>query len=444
MIPKTPKLNKIIETKQIFADFAFKDAREKRFGLTPCCKGDVEKYSTVNEICDYEDLATKLNRGDTYKFTTWNHADWIANGDQTDNIMETWIQRFQTDYSDIRLFGINYNNHIEDSTATGAQQIVTIGNSNLNNYDGDYLIRGQSKVYVLVMKDTDAAGIVDSVSPTVMNSDFTNLMEQSQPIPTFSYTSYFSGVMNRPQNFNLFWKPDIKWICCNPGGTVVPAAGAITIPIKHNTGTTPADKNGANNGDFIWFILSRSGEFEDSANPPVPYAPVNGPKNLFSIRGGTTDTRYKVSTSLDYLLMKFATGVASYGFVNLGFHPILDYDESEVRAFTAFNGTSILDDKHAGYNACLNDTETIVVYVKDVLGNVVPNYSLNIDNRTVGKTDKYGMLIHTINNASTNTKHIIDDCNCFVTTGACNQQRIDITVADTVKPSCTNLAIDCL
>jgi hypothetical protein len=368
---------------------------------------------------------------------------WIGNGDESpDNIMETWIQRFQTEYSDLRLYGIDYNGHVEDSTAAGSQQTLTLPNSLIDLSD-DFIIRGQSKLHVLVLKDTDAAPIVTSVTPTVIDTDFISLMEQSQPIPTGSYTSYFTGVVNRPTNFNLFWKPDVKWIRCNPGGTVVPASGDMTIPIMHNTGATPADKNGANNGDFIWFLFVRAGEFSDAANPPQVYV-ANGDKEIYSFRGGTTDTRYKVSTSADYLLMKFNTGVAAYSFQNTAWQAINLESASKTRAWTAFNGTSILDAPIAGYTACLNDTETIVVYVKDALGNVIPDYPLSIDNTIVGKTDKYGKFVHTINDASTNTKHIIDDCKCFVTTGACNQQKIDITVAKVVKPTCTDLAIDCL
>ena len=59
-------------------------------------------------------------------------------------------------------------------------------------------------------------------------------------------------------------------------------------------------------------------------------------------------------------------------------------------------------------------------------------------------TDKNGFYLHTEYFASVNTKHSIDICHCFTTTGACNQQRIDITVTpETAKVVCTKLTVDC-
>ena len=94
--------------------------------------------------------------------------------------------------------------------------------------------------------------------------------------------------------------------------------------------------------------------------------------------------------------------------------------------------------------ALCDDSETVVIFVKDSLGNVVTDYPISIDNSIVGKTDKYGMLVYKIPNADIVTNHIIDECKCFTTTGKCWQQKIDIVLAKTVKPSCTDSAIDCL
>ena len=55
-----------------------------------------------------------------------------------------------------------------------------------------------------------------------------------------------------------------------------------------------------------------------------------------------------------------------------------------------------------------------------------------------------GNLIVNFTHASVDTKHIINGCKCFTTTGGCNQQKIDIVLSDEVTPVCTNLAIDCL
>lgn len=97
-----------------------------------------------------------------------------------------------------------------------------------------------------------------------------------------------------------------------------------------------------------------------------------------------------------------------------------------------------------GAEECYNDPECISIYVKDDQGNPIECYPIYIDNREVGMTDKNGFYLHTEYFASVNTKHSIDICHCFTTTGACNQQRIDITVTpETAKVVCTKLTVDC-
>jgi hypothetical protein len=133
-----------------------------------------------------------------------------------------------------------------------------------------------------------------------------------------------------------------------------------------------------------------------------------------------------------------------------------------VRSFTSFPGTKLhtkpnqvdpyfdpIDDtppsngKEAGYTLC-DDRESLYIHVTDKDGNNVQNYNIIIDNTNYGKTDASGILKVTLWNASVDTKHMINGCQCFTTTGACNQQKIDIVLKESTKPSCTNLAIDCL
>ena len=93
---------------------------------------------------------------------------------------------------------------------------------------------------------------------------------------------------------------------------------------------------------------------------------------------------------------------------------------------------------------CTSDKELLYITVKDKNAVPVKDYEIIIDNTYYGKTDASGIFITSLENASTDTKHMINGCKCFTTTGACNQQKIDIVLKDVVKPVCTNLTIDCL
>tara|TARA_R110000824_G_scaffold157403_2_gene330857 strand:- start:154 stop:1230 length:1077 start_codon:yes stop_codon:yes gene_type:complete len=97
-----------------------------------------------------------------------------------------------------------------------------------------------------------------------------------------------------------------------------------------------------------------------------------------------------------------------------------------------------------GSEVCYNDAECIIIYVKDDEGNAIEYYPIYIDNREVGMTNEDGLYVHTEYLSSANTKHSIDICHCFTTTGACTQQRIDIIVTpETAKVICTPLTVDC-
>ena len=45
MANKKQEIQKIIETKQTFADYAYKEYRSEKFGMTSCCASQLEKYS---------------------------------------------------------------------------------------------------------------------------------------------------------------------------------------------------------------------------------------------------------------------------------------------------------------------------------------------------------------------------------------------------------------
>ena len=97
-----------------------------------------------------------------------------------------------------------------------------------------------------------------------------------------------------------------------------------------------------------------------------------------------------------------------------------------------------------GDEECVDDAECISIYVKDNAGNPIECYPIVVDGKEVGYTNEDGYYLHKIKNASVDTKHSIDLCHCFETTGGCSQQRIDIIVTpEETKVVCTPLKVDC-
>ena len=93
---------------------------------------------------------------------------------------------------------------------------------------------------------------------------------------------------------------------------------------------------------------------------------------------------------------------------------------------------------------CKCDSECILFTVTDACGKIVPNWEINLDGASIGQTNDQGILIHTIEKASINTKHALDICGfCFTTTGNCNQKKIDIIVDDGSACTCSNPELHC-
>ena len=54
MSDKQKEIQKIIDTKQKFSDYAYKEYRANKYGMTPCCTSQFNKYTLENEICTWE------------------------------------------------------------------------------------------------------------------------------------------------------------------------------------------------------------------------------------------------------------------------------------------------------------------------------------------------------------------------------------------------------
>ncbi len=92
------------------------------------------------------------------------------------------------------------------------------------------------------------------------------------------------------------------------------------------------------------------------------------------------------------------------------------------------------------------DTETLMIYVVNQNGDIMPNYSIIFDGGTY-TTNEEGSLIIVVEDASVNTLHTFNLCECFTTSGGCAVQQVDIVVTDpdletcsTNKPLCSCVA----
>jgi|5_EtaG_2_1085323.scaffolds.fasta_scaffold00152_9 hypothetical protein len=88
---------------------------------------------------------------------------------------------------------------------------------------------------------------------------------------------------------------------------------------------------------------------------------------------------------------------------------------------------------------CKTDNEYIVFKVYNQTGNPVKGYEIIVNGGNIGKTNENGIFKTIIENASVKTKHTLNICHCFTTTGACTQKEIKIIVND---DDITNVTID--
>ena len=93
------ELIKIIQTKQTFADLAYKEYRSSKYGMTFCCPTNFNNHTNVNEICDWEANSKTLYNESSYTFTTFNLATYQSSGGTVDS----WVQFEPTIYSTRRL-----------------------------------------------------------------------------------------------------------------------------------------------------------------------------------------------------------------------------------------------------------------------------------------------------------------------------------------------------
>ena len=437
------ELIKIIQTKQTFADLAYKEYRSSKYGMTFCCPTNFNNHTNVNEICDWEANSKTLYNESTYTFTTFNLATYQSSGGTVDS----WVQFEPTIYSTRRLQNPDIITGTAPSNGFTNYPIVVLSavyGTTIDAYPDTV------RLYAFVMRDVDGLPEIDN--PAWLN--IINRRDNDNNSPAFFGTGDGSGQWDTPlrrqggpHELNQWWK--FRWIEVSGGGIAPQGLTNPAITLRQNTNSV-GEKNGAKPGDYVWLVFSLDGTFN--------YTKSDGTTNFITISetGSDANSRfnygYNGSSNVATDNAAFLTGAGGgMGFYLLGSNggqggtPQSTPLAAEIRGFTKYANTSIDDTvTDSEYKICNDDSELLFITVKDKNAAAVKDYDVFIDNTHYGKTDASGILIVNIKNASVDTKHIINGCKCFTTTGACNQQKIDIVLSDEVTPVCTNLAIDCL
>ena len=473
MSEKKQKIQKIIDNKQTFADYAYKEYRSENFGMTSCCASQLEKYSLDNELCEWQTNEKTIYNENTYTFSTWNWTEFL-NAPLPNKPIEgapSWVQKNRPAFSQRRLYGINsayatdnqpfndesnwsYNRGVIDATAASNANdfVLTIQDASINTQAANgNMVRDQSYVYALVLRDnTTLAHILNfaDVTDPVWRDDFHRHAWSIKPEPTRMDSGSSMHIKMQYAGWDQWWWK-FDWIACNPGGTKVPAAGNMTINIRNSDmGGTGGDKNGANKEDFVFLICVNSGQLPGMIQQYVDNGNVPGTNSRINVIGASSGSYFNMTSSANLQTCRFEVGgsasisLSTYENRNATIDPTNDL--RGLRAMVSYANVEVTPGPEADYDTCIDDAELLYITVKDKNAAPVKNYDIMIDNTYYGKTDNSGILIVNIKNASTDTKHIINGCKCFTTSGACNQQKIDIVLKEVVEPVCTNLAIDCL
>tara|TARA_R100001129_G_scaffold186600_2_gene179136 strand:- start:442 stop:1719 length:1278 start_codon:yes stop_codon:yes gene_type:complete len=420
------EIQKVIDTKQKFSHYAYKEYTADKFGMTPCCTSQYDNYTLQNDICTWEGDKKTIYDVDTYTFDTWNFNTYTSNT-SAGGTFPSWVQTINSTLSYRIRWGIKY----EDATAASVPATdmdIILTNAILNSMEGnDTITRGQSRAFVLTprycnLRET-AAGVLDPCYAAQMNLE----------PPAHSMSA--SGNLER-QTLGKNWEwQRIEWLCINPGGTLLPASpNPATLVCRKNTSPAGMPKNGANTGDFIVILLVKSGSISTDTLADLTTYGDEVDAQLNSSGGTYVDWN-------DYSSYAFADGVNwTLTDPQTGFGVTVNDWKSFYRSHHFVNADYLSDAK----SICSSDKELLYITVVDKNAAPVKDYEIVIDNKYYGKTDAAGIFITSLENASVDTKHMINGCKCFTTTGGCNQQKIDIVLKDVVKPVCTNLTIDCL
>ena len=447
MATSEQELIKIIETKQTFADLAYKEYRSSQYGMTFCCPTNFNNHTNINEICNWEASSVNSHTISKWTFTSFNLSDYITNG----GTVGSWVQTEETTYSR-RIF-----QRPDVITGTAASNgatdypVIMLSAGGMDSLVTSLSLDANSRIFAFVMRDVDGL-------PEIANADWLRIMQTQgadgndpmQISTTDPQGSLLDGAGRRQQPYQYDKWYKFRWLECTGGGVSTTGVNPV-VTVRQNDAPAGMPKNGANVGDYIWLMISIDGTYN--------YYQADGSLNWYmpSETGSAAASRFNygynnnASVAVDACDFRPAAGGAPGFYVVWGVSGnggTLQYGRTaaELRESVKYANRSIENNKlvDATYSVCNDDAELLYITVTDINSAPVKDYDVIIDNTHYGKTDAAGVLIVNLKNASTDTKHMINGCKCFTTTGACNQQKIDIVLEDAIKPVCTNLAIDCL
>jgi hypothetical protein len=325
------ELIKIIQTKQTFADLAYKEYRSSKYGMTFCCPTNFNNHTNVNEICDWEANSKTLYNESTYTFTTFNLATYQSSGGTVDS----WVQFEPTIYSTRRLQ--------KPDIITGSAPSNGFTNYPVVVLSAIYGIIIDSfpdtvRLYAFVMRDVDGLPEIDN--PAWLN--IINRRDNDNNSPAFFGTGDGSGQWDMPlrrqggpHELNQWWK--FRWIEVSGGGIAPQGLTNPAITLRQNTNSV-GEKNGAKPGDYVWLVFSLDGTYN--------YSQADGTTNFYTISetGSNANSRfnygYNGSSNVATDNAAFLTGAGGgMGFYILGSNggqgggPQSTPNEDEIRGY---------------------------------------------------------------------------------------------------------------
>ncbi len=351
------ELEKIISTKQIFADLAYKEYRSSKYGMTFCCPKNFDNHVNVNEICDWEENSKVIYNESTYTFTTFQTKTYISTG----GTVPSWVQFEETIYSSRRLQrpDIVIGNA---PSAPGSNYTVVI----LSAIFGGLIstLTSASRIYAFVMRDVDGL-------PEIGNTDWLNILntrDADNNSPAFfgdnNGALQYDALPFRqsgPQQWNQWSK--YRWLEISGGGIDPTAIVNPFLTLRQNTAGVGLPKNGANIGDYIWLVASRDGTFN--------FVQSDGSTNFITLSENGSNPNssfnygYHGNPSVAADRANFVGGGATYQLGQYGGWEERNQTaptDAEQRAFIKYANLTIDDNgQDAGYNVCNDDSELLII-----------------------------------------------------------------------------------
>ena len=395
---RSDNILKNIEIQQKFADTIFKDFRSKRFGINTCCSLDLKnKHSIQKALCDW-DSKKKTTYTKKYTETNWVNCskpipEWVQYGDPSPSPINCPpCESFghptpQPCYATVWFYKDFITQWPNESGE--AKLIALAGRANQ-----DWLVVGECTYPTFTTTTNDDGSTTTSTTDTT-DGTFCDYVENpddpKNPILKFKVYADDSSVIGKT---GAYKSDEIRWVIVDP----------------------------VDSGKKVYDFEVWGGDWQQYAGTDHNIYP--NPQNC----NGGQFALYKSTVKNTITLVCEEDPCKRCVFCGEGW-PTLN---------NPIDGTEPRYDI-TGEPECKCDSECLYITVTDACGKVVPNWEIVLDGGLIGKTNDEGVLVHTIDKASVNTKHSLDICGfCFTTTGNCNQKKIDIVIDDGKDCTCDN------